>query len=145
MSYCTLADILGAIPEQELTQLTDDSIPPVMVNQAVVDQAIAAAETLINGYIGGRYPLPLATVPELVKSITLEIAVYKIYLRRKKKMPSEAVKAGYDDAMRLLRDIQGGKLSLGVDQAGIEVKPVTGSGAFTTSERIFSRESMKGL
>jgi phage gp36-like protein len=143
MAYCTQADILGVIPEQELIQLTDDTIPPVMVNAAIVAQAISQAESLINGYIGGRYQLPLVTIPELVKTFALDIVVYKIYLRRKKKAPLEGVKAAYDDAMKQLRDVQSGKLFLGVDQAGTAAAAVTGDGVdFVSGGSTFSRSSL---
>jgi phage gp36-like protein len=143
MPYCTQADILGVIPEQELIQLTDDLIPPVMINAAVVDQAIAQAESLINGYIGGRYQLPLVTVPELVKTFALDITVYKIYLRRKKKTPLEGVKAAYEDAMKQLRDVQSGKLFLGVDQLGTSPAGVTGDGVdFVAGSRTFTRDTL---
>lgn len=145
MAYCDLTDILGVIPELELTQLTDDSVPPVMVNQSAVDQAIAAAETLINGYIGSRYPLPLSSVPELINTIALDITVYKLYLRRKKKMPPEPIVTGYEDAKKLLKDIQGGRISLGVDKSGVETKPVSGGVSFSSNERVMSRDSLKGL
>lgn len=143
MAYCSLEDITGVIPERELIMLTDDMVPPIAVNQVVVDQAIASAGTLINGYIGARYSIPLATVPELVKSIALDITVYKIYLRRKKGMPSDAVKTGYDDAMKQLRDIQSGKLNLGVDQVGVQAQPAAGSASISSSTRLCSRETMK--
>lgn len=125
MPYCTLSDILGVIPERELIQLTDDAIPPLSVNQAVVNQAVAAADALINGYIGERYPLPFAEVPELLPGLALDLTVYRLYLRRKKGEPPETIKAAYDNALKQLRDVQAGKLSLGVTAAG--VKPVVSS------------------
>ena len=143
MSYCTQADILGVIPELELTQLTDDAIPPVMINTAVVDQVISQATSLINGYIGGRYQLPLVTVPELVKTFALDISVYKLYLRRRKKAPLEGVKAAYDDAMKQLRDVQAGKLFIGVDQAGTAAISASGDGVdYVAGPRTFSRTTL---
>lgn len=125
MPYCASNDILGVIPQKELIQLTDDAIPPIAINWAVVDQIIAAVDTLINGYIGERYPLPFDGVPELLKAIALDLVVYRIYLRRKKGEPPEAIKAAHDNSMKLLRDVQAGKLTLGVTAAG--VKPVVTS------------------
>lgn len=146
MAYCTLADITGVIPQRDLIQLTDDTIPPVAVNQTVVDQAIAAADTLINGYIGDRYSIPFTGVPELLKTIALDVAVYRIYLRRKKGEPPEAVKAAYDNALKLLRDVQSGKLSLGATSTGATVPQSSGSApAITSSPRLCSRESLRNL
>lgn len=145
MAYCILDDILGVIPELELIQLTDDLVPPAVVNTDVVDVCISQADSIINGYIGGRYALPLATLPELLKAIALDITVYRVYLRRKKKTPPEAVKTAYEDAMKQLKDIQSGKLSLGVDQAGTEVKPSAGLATFTSAGRVCTRDTMKGL
>jgi phage gp36-like protein len=141
--YCTSDDILGVIPEQELMQLSDDTVPPFMVNTAVVAQAISQATSLINGYIGGRYQLPLVTVPELVTTIALDISVYKLYLRRKKRALPEGVKTGYDDAMKQLRDVQAGKLSLGVDQSGVTAAVVSGDGVdYVRGYPVFTRSSL---
>ena len=140
MSYCSKTDILGVIPELELIQLTDDAIPPATINVSVVDQVIAQATSLINGYIGGRCQLPLVTVPELVRTFALDISVYKLYLRRRKKAPLEGVKAAYDDAMKQLRDVQAGKLFIGVDQDGAVATPANGDGVdYVAGNRTFSR------
>lgn len=146
MAYCTLDDILGVIPQRDLIQLTDDTVPPVAVNQAVVDQAIAAADTLINGYIGERYSIPFSGVPELLKTLALDLTVYRLYLRRKKGEPPEAVKAAHDNALKLLRDVQAGKLSLGVTDTGQPVPQATGvAPSITTSDRLFSRTTLRDL
>lgn len=146
MAYCTLSDITGVIPQRELIQLTDDDIPPAAVNQAVVDQAIAAADTLINGYIGDRYSIPFTGVPELLKTIALDVVVYRIYLRRKKGDPPEGIKAAYDNSLKLLRDVQAGKLSLGVTDTGAVVPQNSAAApSISSSPRLCSRESMQGL
>lgn len=144
--YTTLDDILGVIPQRELIQLTDDAIPPAAVNQAVVDQAMAAADTLVNGYIGDRYSIPFTGVPELLKTIALDVVVYRLYLRRKKGDPPEGIKAAYDNSLKLLRDVQAGKLSLGVTAAGEAVPQSSGSTpSITSSPRLCSRDSLRDL
>ncbi|QOX79797.1 DUF1320 domain-containing protein [Trichlorobacter lovleyi] len=146
MPYCTLDDILGVIPQRELIQLTDDAIPPAAISQAVIDQAIAAADTLINGYIGERYSIPFTGVPELIKTIALDLAVYRLYLRRKKGEPPEAVKAAHDNALKLLRDVQSGKLSLGVTAAGATVPQTSASAPMiSSSPRLCSRDTLRDL
>lgn len=146
MAYCTLDDILGIIPQRDLMQLTDDAIPPAAINQVVVDQAIAAADTLINGYIGERYSIPFTGVPELLKTIALDVAAYRLYLRRKKGEPPEAIKAAYDNSLRLLRDVQAGKLSLGITAAGESIPQSSGSApSITSSKRLCSRDTLRDL
>lgn len=81
MPYCTLGDIKDHIPEANIIQLTDDEGLGV-VNQSRVDKAITTADSVIDGYLRGRYSLPLSTVPELIKTIAIDIAVYKLYERR---------------------------------------------------------------
>jgi phage gp36-like protein len=143
MPYCLLADILGVIPELELMQMTDDLVPPVQVNEAVVDQAISQATSLINGYIGGRYQLPLVTTPELVHTFAVDISVYKIYLRRKKKTLPDGIKTAYEDAMKQLRDVQSGRLALGVDQAGTAAAVTPSNGVeFVSGGTTFNRNSL---
>jgi phage gp36-like protein len=116
MSYCTLTDIEAVIQEADLIQLTDDGGLGVL-DQAKVDAAIASAGDLIDGYLRGKYTLPIASVPETLKTIAVDISLYRLYERRLKLSMPESIQLSYKNAVALLAQIQQGKFSLGVAAA----------------------------
>lgn len=90
----------------------------VMVAQAAIrdgldaDQVIAAAilgaGQIIDGYVGTRYDTPLSPAPELVTEIALDMAWYKLW---RNEVPQNVVDR-YKDCVRMLRDIQDGRMTL---------------------------------
>lgn len=144
MPYCTLDDIKGQIPEANIIQLTDDEGLGV-VNQSRVDKAISVADSVIDGYLRGRYTLPLSTVPELIKTIAIDITVYKLYERRLELEMPEAMSNRYKNAIKLLDQIQKGLVKLGIES------PETGPGQGhyktnkTTEDRIFTKTKLEGF
>jgi phage gp36-like protein len=140
--YCTLADIQATVPVNDLIQLTDDTVPPATVNQMNVDRAITDAGELIDGYLRGRYTLPLSPVPGLINTLAADVAVYRLYARRIKLTPPEGVTERYKNALKILEQVQAGKITLGAESTGGEVTPVAGGPQFTGSERVFTREAL---
>ncbi len=142
MPYCTLDDLKDQIPEANIIQLTDDEGLGV-VNQSRVDKAISVADSVIDGYLRGRYSLPLSTVPELIKTIAIDIAVYKLYERRLELEMPEAMSNRYKNAIKLLDQIQKGLIKLGIES------PETGPGQGhyktnkTAEDRTFSKDVLK--
>jgi len=149
MPYCTVDDIVGRIGEKTVTLLTNDGTPAA----AVMDldnaaRAIAEAETVIDGYLSGRYALPLSPVPALVRKIATDLAVYNLYARRPAVDPPKSVQAGYDGALSLLKGLQKGDVNLPEAQlltASPGPDATGGSGGRTNktaADRIFGRETM---
>lgn len=138
MPYCTIEDIKGCIPESNIVQLTDDEGLGI-VNQARVDKAIAIADSIIDGYLRGRYTLPLSAVPEIIKTIAIDIAVYKLYERRLELEMPETMSARYKNAVKILEQIQKGLIKLGIESA--DTGP--GQGHYktdkTTDDRTFGK------
>lgn len=140
MPYCTLADIVNQIPEANIIQLTDDERIGA-VNQTRVNMAISTASSLIDGYLRGRYTLPLATVPELIRTIAIDIVIYRLYERRLELNMPEAMSDRYKNAVKLLEQIQKGLIKL-----GIESKTGPGQGHYktnkTSNDRIFNKSRL---
>jgi phage gp36-like protein len=138
--YCTQSDIITAITEAIVIQLTDDDNVGV-VEDAHVTQAIQTADAEINGYCASRYAVPFATVPEIVKALSIEISIYHLYKRR---TVPENIEKAYDKAIARLKDIARGLVTLGV-----QPPPATSDGGAesnkTVSDRIFTRETMTGF
>ncbi len=92
---------------QELVQLTDDSSSG-QVNPAVVNAALEEASGKVDAYARSRYLTPLQN-GDSVKGITLDIAVYLLFSRRRSFKISETVQKRYDDAIAFLKDISAGR------------------------------------
>lgn len=135
MTYATLADLTTLVGEAELVRLTDRADPPGgQIDTAVVDRALRAADGEIDSYIGARYSLPLATVPEVLKDKACDIAFYKLHTVT---LPEDVAKR-YDDAIAWLKSIAAGRASLGVDEA-----PASGGGMvmMEAAPRVFGRSA----
>ncbi len=142
MTYATLAHLTDRFGADMLIALTDRAQPATgAIDAVVVDRALADADAVIDGYIGGRYVLPLAEVPPLLADIARSIAIWKLHTHR----PDDKIAEDYKDALRLLRDISDGKITLSVAS---QTAPATveGSGArLTDRERPLTAENMVGF
>ena len=141
MAYCTKADILDQIDEDILVQLTDDDDTGSVVD-AKVTAAIGRADEEIDGYCGKRYSVPFSTVPGRVRDLSVDIAIYHLYGRRKG-APDQREK-NYNNAIRFLEKIAGNKGSLGEnDPDGTPAE--THKPKISQSDRIFTRDKMDGF
>src|SRR3546814_7856245 len=73
MLYASVQDLINRFTEAELIQVTDETGTGV-VDQARVDQALAAASATIDSYLRPRYRLPLASVPVRLIDLACDIA-----------------------------------------------------------------------
>lgn len=143
MAYSTLTDIKKLIPEETVIQLTDDENTGAVVESRVTE-AIAQADAEIDSYCGGKYSVPFATVPDIVKKISVDIAIYNLYSRRVEEMP-ETRSDRYKNAIRQLEGIAKGNISIGeateptaAEQGGVEKNK-------TESDRIFTKDTLSGF
>ena len=134
MAYCTQADILEVLDEDDLIQFTDDDGAGT-VDEAKVARAIADADAEIDGYCGTKYEVPFTTVPGMIRKVSVDIAVYNLEGRRSK--VSEQRQARYDNAVKFLNNVARGLISLGANDPGTDDD--SGPEATTPkSDRIFT-------
>jgi phage gp36-like protein len=141
VSYCTPTDLANVKTTDELRQLSDLSntgSPDSTVLQSACDQA----SSLIDGLISPQYPLPLATVPPMLQSIAVRLALYYLCLGRQS-LPDE-VKNGYDRDVAFLEKVGKGQASLGEPQADGSGDRFHGAKA-SGRRRRFNREGMRGF
>lgn len=138
MPYCTVDDIKKSIPEANIIQLTDDAGTGV-IDQTKVNEAIAYADQLIDGYLRGRYSLPLNPVPGLVNKLSVDLAIFHLYSRRFELEMPESMMAKYKNAIKLLEQIQKGLVLLGIESS--ETGP--GQGYYKTNKTADDREFNK--
>lgn len=112
MAYCVLADLYNQISMADLIALSDDTGVAVVPNATVTSRAITDADAEIDAYLYGKYSTPLDPVPEIIKKLSIDLAIYNLSGRRGLGV-SEERKERYRDGIRLLRDIQKGVASLG--------------------------------
>lgn len=139
MAYCTKADILDLLTEEQLIGLTDDH-GVGRVDDAKVVKAIADADAEIDGYAGERYSLPFSPVPLIVRKLSVDISIYNLYARRQG-APEER-RQRYDNSSKLLREIAAGRVTLGATppaEANSETPDVS------SQARVFSRDKMTGF
>lgn len=80
----------------------------------IVNNLITEIGQLIDGFIGKRYELPLAFVPELLGSQARALVRYKLNKNQIADEKSNPIARDYRDAMNWLQLVAAGKFSLGV-------------------------------
>ena len=138
MAYCTQSDLLSLIPVKELAELTTDSGDTP--DSQVVAEAIDRADAEIDAYLGSRYTLPLNPVPDQVKGLSMDMALYHLYSRRSLAPPVRRQK--YEAALNLLQLIAAGEAIVeGASELLTESSQVESE--FSSATRIFSRTTQE--
>jgi phage gp36-like protein len=132
VAYAVIADLVPLrLTQAELVQLTDDANTG-QVNEATVNAALEEASGRVDSYCRSRYVTPLQ-VGDDVKGMTLDIAVYLLFSRRRNAKLSETVRTRYEDAITFLKDIAAGRASL--DQPATQVVPQASNAGPVISDR----------
>jgi phage gp36-like protein len=141
MTYASQTDLVERYGESMLIDLTDRAEPAAgAIDSSVVDRALGPAVAAIDGYLKGRYLLPLAVTPPLLRDLAQPIAIYKLH----RNVTSDKIRKDYEDAMRLLLAISRGDVRL--DVAGVE-PAASGTSGVRTSDRVrdLTPDNMKGF
>jgi phage gp36-like protein len=132
MAYATQSDLCPLrLSTKDLVELTDDDNTGE-INAAIVTAALEEASGRVESYCRMRYVTPLQQSDD-VKSLTLDIAVYLLFSRRRETNVGETVRARFDQAIAFLKDIAAARASL--DQPATALQPQTSLGGPTISER----------
>jgi phage gp36-like protein len=140
--YCTQSDIEKLVPAADLAALTTEN--EAEPDAAVVADAIASADAEIDGYLGVKYQVPLSPVPDLVKAMSVDLAIYNLHKRRPLMQMPETVKMAYGDRIAFLKAVVAGHATIGETAA----KPPAVSSDVAeigSSTRVFSSDSLKGF
>ncbi|MCG7412701.1 DUF1320 domain-containing protein [Moraxella nonliquefaciens] len=117
--YISRDEMIALCSKVELIQLSRDDLEnhydyqDIEPDWAVVDKAISHACQVADGYLAGRYALPLQSVPTLLNTWCGDIARYWLHKRRinASEMP-KTLQTAYDDALKMLNLVQNGKMHL---------------------------------
>jgi len=141
MPYATIAAMQQRFGERELIYLSErDDAPVDVINTAVIEQAITDASDVIDGYLAGRYELPLVTVPNLLEQFCCDIARYKLGTND----TPEHIETRHKDAIKFLTSVAKGELSIGVNALGQDAK-VQNTATIQSAGSVFAREKTKGF
>ncbi len=122
MPYATPADMIARFGEPEMTALSD-AVGAGVPDNAALSRALALAEDEIDGYLRGRYALPVSSVPAVLARIACDIARFELAVER----ATDEMRARHDDARRLLEAIAAGRVKLGMEPAGVAAPGAGGS------------------
>jgi len=109
--YCSQDSLKARFGELLLTRLTDDNGLGV-IDEAKVTSAITAIESEIDGYLRGRYPLPLSSLPAELTGYAEDMSLEKIYSGRPERETPKDVKDRAAAARSWLRDVKAGRVDL---------------------------------
>jgi phage gp36-like protein len=147
-SYAMPSDMVASYPARDLVQLTNEDPTVTTVNASFLQTFLDQAARMIDSFIESRFSLPLKTVPEPLRIMCLDMAMYRMQSLRPLHDIEDARKR-YDDALKMLRAIADGKLTLGLDAAGAEppvaVPTVITSTADPMLSHVFDRNTMRGM
>jgi phage gp36-like protein len=138
MAYCTQSDLLTMIPVKELAELTADSGDTP--DSQVVDEAIHRADAEIDAYLGMRHTLPLTPLPDQVKGLSIDMALYHLYSRRS--LAPTVRRQKYEAAVAFLKLVAAGEAVLeDSDDITSTSDQVLAAGDFASATRIFTRNT----
>ncbi len=141
MTYATLELLSERYTERLLLQLTDRASPPSgAIDVGTVDRALADTDAVIDGFLAGRYVLPIAETPPLLVDLALAIAIYKLHPFS----PEQKIKDDYGEAIGSLKMIASGTIRLPID--GVEPQGSEASGVVVIDrERPLTPENLTGF
>ena len=144
MPYSQDSDLTDdKISEKQLIELTDDE-GLGQVNAARVASAREEIDNLLDASLRvGGYTLPFASVPPIVKGISINGTIYFLWQRKKKQNMPEGMKDLKKSIDALLAKIENKPNYLGVTDASA---PPAGGGSYVTNktaeDRVFTKDKL---
>jgi phage gp36-like protein len=152
MAYAVQGDLVPLrMTQKDLTELTvdvpsGDPVADAATTASITSAALEEASGRVDSYCRSRYVTPLQQSDD-VKSLTLDIAQYLIFSRRRTTKMTETVQQRFDQAIAFLKDISTAKASL--DQPASAETPQSSAAGPQISERdrhlTFDEKNLKGF
>lgn len=106
---------------------------------STITAALTDANAEIDTMISGRYRLPLEVIPEILRSISCDLARRRLYDEN----PPEVVTERARNALTQLRSIRDGRVVL--TAAGRPLATSESTAVREDVDRVFTRENLRGL
>ena len=140
--YLTIDDLLaypnGALDLVDLT----DSAGTGSHDAAKVDAAIATVDSEIDGALRGRYTLPIAPVPEVVKGIGCDLVWDRLWAGR---TAPEDVRSRASEARKRLDKIASGVIKLDAATATSAAVVNFPEATKTAADRVFIADTLRNF
>lgn len=147
--YCTIEDLINRVTEKTLVNLTNDVLPATTIKREIAEDNIAIADDLINSSLRNKYVVPLKSIPNLIKQLSADITIYRLYCRRPQNVPDN-YKKNYEVALQILKDLQSGAKVLDIPSSSLDggVQSVHSALYLTDKadeDRIFTDDFLRGM
>jgi phage gp36-like protein len=134
--YATRDDMIKRFGEEEIILLTDQDANAGVIDDGVLNQALADASAEVDGYLGGRYTLPLPSAPAVLVRICCDIARYLLHDEH----APERIEKRYDDSVKFLKSLAKGEIGLGIPDEG-DASPSNNTAQISSDGRVFGRRN----
>ncbi|WP_065204250.1 gp436 family protein [Shewanella woodyi] len=142
MSYASVQEMQQRFGKHDLTLLTErEGSVPGEINQAVLEQALTDASAEIDGYLAGRYQLPLHPIPAVLERNCCDIARYFLYGDR----APEQVEKRYLAVVKYFNSVSKGEINLALSDSGSTAKTSDLTVRVESDGSIFSRKKSTGF
>lgn len=150
MGYCEIKDVISMIKEDMINSIIgneyiEDEDEQMKKINALAETAISDADAEINGYLVKRYNVPFSSIPAVINKFSKDIAVYNLVSRAgiDEGEREKTILNRYNAAIKYLENVAKGIVDIGVkDNSATESAKI--GFAMSSSNRIFSRDSMRG-
>jgi phage gp36-like protein len=133
MAYTTQPILTEEFGEEELAELLDRDNDG-SEDAGALDRAIAFVDSIIDGYLRGKYSLPLTSNPAILVGVANDLVRYRLYDTK----ATEEVTTRYSKAMDALKAIASGTIILDVAEATRS----TSEPVYSAPERIFTHDTL---
>jgi len=147
--YCTAQDVRAMLKDDLINSIIGNDYIADPEDQQVkllplIEAAIEDAGAEIDGYIGRRYPVPLADPPKVIVKYSKDIAVYNLVSRSGviSQEREDNYRERYKFAIKFLTTVAAGTASLGMEAPA---KQAAVSFQMQSPPRLFGRDNMKGM
>ncbi|KKC27438.1 DUF1320 domain-containing protein [Sphingomonas sp. SRS2] len=108
VAYLSISDFVDSFGLEEVVRMTDNGSG--RIDRAMLVGALRHAQGIVDINLGGRYAVPLATVPDAIKTAIADIARARLYPRGAPDGVADAAKVAH----RMLERISTGSLPLSI-------------------------------
>ncbi len=143
--YATVDDMIARFGETQIIRLSKpEDRTADAVDETKVNTALADATAIINGYVRGRYLVPIAAPPAEIVRATCTLARYDL-AQGENTDPSDEMSKTRKDVISWLESIAKELVNLDVP-AAVAVGPAVGSGPrMSDRPRLMNNCSLRGM